>query len=79
MPRRTIRLSEEIITMLSNLGAIEEDKAVEFEVLKSSEHLKNRVLDEELLRLVESGYVKRVDGKLYLTKVGLLRALSRFS
>lgn len=72
-------MSEEIITMLSNLGAIEEDKAVTLEILKSSEHLKNRVLDEEIVKLIQSGYIKRVDGMLYLTKVGLLRALSRFS
>ncbi len=65
--------------MLSNLGAIEEDKAVAFEVLKSSEHLKDKMLDEEIVKLVESGYVKRVDGRLYLTKIGLFRALSRFS
>lgn len=65
--------------MLSNLGAIEEDKAVTLEILKSSEHLKNRVLDEEIVKLIQSGYIKRVDGMLYLTKVGLLRALSRFS
>ena len=72
-------MSEEIITMLSNMGAIEEDKAVPFEVLKSSQHLKDKVLDDDIAKLVESGYIKRVDGKLYLTKVGLFRALSRFS
>ncbi len=65
--------------MLSNLGAIDEDKAVTVELLESSERLKNRVLDEEISKLAMSGYIKKIDGKLYLTKSGLLRALSRFS
>ncbi len=72
-------MSEEIITMLSKLGAIEEDKAVTLEILRSSEHLKDRVLDEEIAKLIQAGYIKIVDGMLYLTGVGLLRALSRFS
>ncbi len=72
-------MSEEIITMLSNLGAIDEEKAVTIDLLQSSERLKNMILDGEIGKLVQFGYVKKVDGKLYLTKSGLLRALSRFS
>jgi hypothetical protein len=72
-------LSEEIITMLSNLGAIEEGKAVTRGLLGNSERLKDKVLDDEIGKLVSSGYVKQTDGKLYLTKAGLFRALSRFS
>jgi hypothetical protein len=72
-------MSEEIITMLSNLGAIEENKAVTQDLLTNSDSLKNRVLDDEIGKLVMSGYVKKTDGKLYLTKAGLFRALSRFS
>jgi DNA-binding IscR family transcriptional regulator len=72
-------LSEEIITMLSNLGAIDEEKAVAVELLESSERLKHMVLDSEINKLIQSGYVKSIDGKLYLTRSGLLRALSRFS
>jgi hypothetical protein len=65
--------------MLSNLGAIDEAKAVTKELLSNSEALKNRILDDEIGKLVNSGYIKRTDGKLYLTKAGLFRALSRFS
>jgi hypothetical protein len=72
-------MSEEILTMLSNLGAIDEEKAVTKEFLSNSDSLKNRVLEDEIGKLVLSGYVKRTDGKLYLTKAGLFRALSRFS
>ena len=72
-------MSEEIITMLSNLGAIDEGKAVTKELLSNSDSLKNRVLDDDIGQLVLSGYVKKTDGKLYLTKAGLFRALSRFS
>lgn len=72
-------MSEEIIIMLSNLGAIEENKAVTRELLSNSESLKNRLLDDEIQKLITTGYVKQTDGKLYLTKAGLFRALSRFS
>ncbi len=67
------------MTTLSNLGAIEENRAVTRDLLINSEQLKNRVLDEEILKLVHSGYVKEIDGRVYLTKAGLFRALSRFS
>ncbi|MHB8567034.1 MAG: hypothetical protein ACYC7D_02550 [Nitrososphaerales archaeon] len=72
-------MSEEIITMLSNLGALEEDKAVSVGFLKNSQQLKDRIFDDEVRKLVETGYVKQIDGKVYLTKAGLFRALSRFS
>ncbi len=72
-------MSEEIITMLSNMGALEESKAVEKTLLARSETLKNKILDDEIRNLKETGYVKEVDGKLYLTQAGLFRALSRFS
>ncbi len=72
-------MSEEIITMLSNLGAIDENKAVTRELLSNSEKLKDRILDDEIQKLVLSGYVSQTDGKLYLTKAGLFRALSKFS
>ena len=73
------KLSEEIIAMLSNLGAIDETKAVSTDLLKNSEALKNRILEDEIAKLLNSGYVKKADGGLYLTRTGLLRALSRFS
>ncbi|HKW04649.1 MAG TPA: hypothetical protein VJN71_05060 [Nitrososphaerales archaeon] len=72
-------MNEEIITMLSNLGAIEAGKAVTIEILRSSDHLKSGSLDSDVTKLVESGYVVTSEGRLYLTKTGLLRALSNFS
>jgi hypothetical protein len=72
-------LSEEIIAMLSNLGAIDETKAISQEILKNSQQLKEKPLDDEIRKLIDMGYVKVVDGRLYLSKAGLFRALSRFS
>jgi hypothetical protein len=72
-------LSEEIIAMLSNLGAIDETKAISLELLKNSQQLKEKPLDDEIRKLVDTGYLKIVEGRLYLTKAGLFRALSRFS
>jgi hypothetical protein len=72
-------LSEEIMTALSNLGAIDENKAVTKDLLTNSDSLKNEMLDDEIGKLVLSGYVKMTNGRLYLTKAGLFRALSRFS
>jgi hypothetical protein len=75
-----IRMSEEIISMLSNLGAVDEAKAVSQKFLVNSERLKNLLLDEDIHDLEERGYLKRADdGKIYLTQSGLVRALSRFS
>jgi predicted HTH transcriptional regulator len=65
--------------MLSNLGAIEENKAVTREVLNNSERLRGKEIEGEISRLLETGYVKENSGRLYLTKAGLFRALSRFS
>ena len=72
-------VSEEIITMLSNLGAIDESKAISQELLKNSQKLRERPLDDDVRKLIETGYVKSSADRLYLTKVGLFRALSRFS
>lgn len=72
-------MSEEIITMLSNLGALDEKKAVSLQLLNNSERLKDKSLDEDIVRLEADGYIKRIDDRLYLTQAGLLRALSRFS
>lgn len=72
-------MSEEILAMLSNLGAIEEAKAVEKQVLNNSQSLKDKPIDEEIGNLVRTGYIKETAGKLYLTQAGLFRALSRFS
>jgi hypothetical protein len=72
-------LSEEIITMLSNLGAIEESKAVDKQLLNNSQSLKDKPIDEAIVNLVNTGYVKESNGRLYLTQAGLFRALSRFS
>jgi hypothetical protein len=72
-------MSEEIITMLSNLGAIEEGKAIEKQLLANSQSLKDKPIDEEILNLVKTGYVRETNGRLYLTQAGLFRALSRFS
>jgi predicted HTH transcriptional regulator len=79
MGGRHFAVSEEIITMLSNLGAIDENKAISSTLLKNSQQLKERQIDSEIRKLVDAGYVKQIDDKLYLTKAGLFRALSRFS
>jgi hypothetical protein len=65
--------------MLSNLGAISEDKAADRQLLGNSWQLKGMEIDGEISKLIESGYVKEASGKLYLTKAGLFRALSKFS
>ena len=72
-------MSEEILTMLSNLGAIEASKAVDKQVLNNSQSLKDKPIDEEIGNLVRTGYVKESEGRFYLTQAGLFRALSRFS
>jgi hypothetical protein len=72
-------LIEEIITMLSNLGALDEDKAVSKTLLNNSERLRDESLDADLTSLERDGYVKQVDDKLYLTQSGLVRAMSNNS
>lgn len=71
---------EEIMIMLSNLGAISEERAADRKLLGNSEPLKGTEIDEEISKLIISGYVKmEASGKLYLTRAGLFRALSKFS
>jgi hypothetical protein len=65
--------------MLSNLGALNEEKAVSREILNNSEKLRDERLDEDILTLEQRGYVKQVDDRLYLTRSGLVRAMSNFS
>jgi hypothetical protein len=72
-------LIEEIISMLSNLGALNEERAVSKSLLNNSERLRSRSLDEDLLSLEARGYVKEIDDRLYLTQSGLVRAMSNYS
>ena len=72
-------MSEEIMTMLSNMGALDEDKAVSKKILNNSERLKNVLIEEDIKSLEDRGYVIRIDDRLYLTQSGLVRALSNFS
>jgi hypothetical protein len=72
-------MSDEIMTMLSNMGALDEDKAVSKKLLNNSERLKNILIDDDIKSLEDRGYVVRVDDRLYLTQSGLVRALSNFS
>jgi spore germination protein YaaH len=67
------------MTMLSNMGALDEDKAVSTKILNNSERLKNLLIDNDIKNLEDRGYVVRIDDKLYLTQSGLVRALSNFS
>jgi hypothetical protein len=70
---------EEIITMLSNLGALNEEKAVSKTVLNNSERLRDERLDEDIQTLEQRGYVRQIEDRLYLTQSGLVRAMSNFS
>jgi len=67
------------MTMLSNMGALDEDKAVSKKILNNSERLKNVLIEEDIKSLEDRGYVIRIDDRLYLTQSGLVRALSNFS
>jgi hypothetical protein len=70
---------EEIITMLSNLGALNEEKAVSKSLLNNSERLRDEKIDDDIKTLEQRGYVKQVDDRLYLTHSGLVRAMSNYS
>ena len=70
---------EEIITMLSNLGALNEEKAVSKSLLNNSERLREAQLDDDLVILEQNGYVRRINDRLYLTQSGLVRAMSNYS
>jgi hypothetical protein len=72
-------LGEEVILMLSNLGATDPKRAISKNLLSSSQLLRDKLLDPELEQLERDGYLKNEDGKLYLTRAGLLRAMSRYS
>jgi len=72
-------MNEEIITMLSNLGALSEDRAVSKTLLGNSERLRSISLDDDIMTLERRGYVRQVDGRLYLTQAGLVRAMSNYS
>ena len=72
-------LNEEIITMLSNLGALSEEKAVSKNILNNSERLRDSRIDDDLKMLEDSGYIRRIDGLLYLTQSGIVRAMSNYS
>jgi len=72
-------LREDIIAMLSNLGAIDEKNAVSVQILENSSQLSNNRLKEALKELEAQGYLKRLNDKVYLTQTGLFRALSGLS
>lgn len=72
-------MSEEILSMLSNLGALNEERAASIELLSNSERLRGIDVATEIAFLEEKGYVKRSGEKVSLTEAGLIRALSMFS
>jgi hypothetical protein len=72
-------LIEEIISMLSNLGALNEEKAVSKTLLNNSERLRDEHLDDDIKILEQRGYIRQVDDRLYLTQSGLVRAMSNYS
>lgn len=72
-------LNEEIISMLSNLGALNEERAVSVKILGNSERLRSTSIDEDVQMLEETGYVKRIEDRLYLTQSGIVRAMSNYS
>ena len=72
-------MREDIIAMLSNLGAINEKNAVNVQILENSGQLGNTRLDEALKELEAKGYIKRLNENVYLTETGLVRALSGLS
>ncbi|MDG6908229.1 MAG: hypothetical protein JRN20_20865 [Nitrososphaerota archaeon] len=72
-------MSDKLLSMLSNLGALSSERAVTVELLSNSERLKGIDIDSEISRLEQRGYVKRADDKIYLTESGLIRALSMIS
>ncbi len=65
--------------MLSNLGALNEEKAVSKSLLNNSERLRDASLEEDIKTLEQRGYIRQVDDRLYLTQSGLVRAMSNFS
>lgn len=65
--------------MLSNLGALNEERAASIELLSNSERLRGIDVATEIAFLEEKGYVKRSGEKVSLTEAGLIRALSMFS
>ncbi len=72
-------MKEDIVGMLSNLGAIDEQHAVSITVLANSWQLANIELDKELKELDALGYVRIIDSNCFLTEAGLVRALSGLS
>ena len=72
-------MNEDLIAILSNLGAINEEKAVSLEVLANSSQFQNVDLKNGLKELESKGYIVRSGEELYLTGIGLLRALSGIS
>ncbi len=65
--------------MLSNLGALSEQKAVSKSLLNNSERLRDSRIDDDITTLQERGYVRKIDDRLYLTPSGLVRAMSNYS
>lgn len=72
-------MSDKLLSMLSNLGALSSERAVTVELLSNSEQLKGIDIDSEISRLEQGGYVMRADDRIYLTESGLIRALSMVS
>ena len=65
--------------MLSNMGALSEERAASIELISNSERLKGTDISQEIAIFEEKGYVKRIGDKIYLTETGLIRALSMIS
>jgi hypothetical protein len=72
-------MNEEIISMLSNLGALNAERAVTKTMLSNSERLRSSSIDDDILTLEQRGYIRRIGDSFYLTESGLVRAMSNYS
>lgn len=82
IPKTSIKLRkmvEDIIALLSNMGAINESGAISVELLLNSNQLKHIDVKEELKKLEVGGYIVRLGDRICLTQTGLVRALSGLS
>jgi len=74
-------IQTQLLSLLSNLGAIDQDRAIEEKDITASwiSDDEKHLVSAEIENLVTLGYVERKETRIYLSKKGLIRAMSNHS
>ena len=76
---RELSIHEKILMFLNSMGAIQANKAMSFNDLINAINEDTRIMEKALLELMNEGYIKKENGRFYITEKGIIGLMRSFS